>query len=127
MKEVFAATPRMFELIRKYKIKVAWGSDLLFSSEIARRQGTMLTHLSRWYSNAEALHMATSVNGKLLALSNLRNPYPGKLGVVEDGAFADLLVLNGNPLDNINLIADPDTSIAIVMKDGRIHKNSLRA
>jgi len=127
MKEVFAATPRMFELIRKYKINVAWGSDLLFSSEITRRQGTMLTHLSRWYSNAEALRMATSVNGKLLALSNLRNPYPGKLGVVEEGAFADLLLLNGNPLDNINLIADPDNNIAIVMKDGRIHKNSLRA
>jgi imidazolonepropionase-like amidohydrolase len=126
MKEVFAATPRLFELIRKFKINVAWGSDLLFSSEIARRQGLMLTRLSRWYSNAETLRMATSINGKLLALSNLRNPYPGKLGVVEEGALADLLLLNGNPLDNINLIEEPDANIAIIMKDGRIHKNTLR-
>ena len=87
----------------------------------------MLTHLSRWYTNAETLRMATSVNARLLALSNLRNPYPGKLGVVEAGAFADLLVLNGNPLENIKLIEDPGNSLAVVMKDGRVHKNTLRS
>ena len=52
----------------------------------------MLTHLARWYDNAEILTMATSGNAELLALSGPRNPYPGKLGVIEEGAFADLLV-----------------------------------
>ncbi len=51
--------------------------------------------------------MATSTNAELLALSGQRNPYPGKLGVVEQGALADLLLVDGNPLDNIKLVADP--------------------
>ena len=51
--------------------------------------------------------MATGTNAELLALSGKRSPYPGKLGVVEQGALADLLLVDGNPLENINLIADP--------------------
>jgi imidazolonepropionase-like amidohydrolase len=85
----------------------------------------MLTHLSQWYTNAEALRMATSINAQLLALSNLRTPYPGKLGVIEKGAFADLLVVNGNPLENIRLIEDPENNLAVIVKDGKIHKNIL--
>lgn len=123
--QIFAGTPKIFDFIRKYKIKTAWGSDLLFSPELMPRQNIMLTHLSRWYTNAETLRMVTSVNAELLALSNLRTPYPGKLGVIEKGAFADLLVLNGNPLENIRLIEDPGKNLAVVMKDGRIHKNTL--
>ena len=53
-----------------------------------------------------------------------RNPYPGKLGVVEQGALADLLLVDGNPLDNINLIADPAKNFKIIMKDGIIYKNT---
>jgi imidazolonepropionase-like amidohydrolase len=69
--------------------------------------------------------MATSTNAELLALSGKRNPYPGKLGVVEQGAFADLLLVDGNPLDNINLIADSANNFKIIMKDGKIYKNTL--
>ena len=69
--------------------------------------------------------MATSTNAELLALSGKRNPYPGKLGVVEQGALADLLLVDGNPLDDINLIADPGRSFKIIMKDGVIYKNAL--
>jgi imidazolonepropionase-like amidohydrolase len=69
--------------------------------------------------------MATSTNAELLALSGKRNPYPGKLGVVEQGALADLLLVDGNPLDNINLIADPANNLKIIMKDGVIYKNTL--
>jgi imidazolonepropionase-like amidohydrolase len=71
--------------------------------------------------------MATSTNGELLALTGLRNPYPGKLGVVEEGAFADLLLVDGNPLENIQLIKDPEKSFVVIMKDGTIYKNSLAA
>jgi imidazolonepropionase-like amidohydrolase len=67
--------------------------------------------------------MATSTNAELLALSGKRNPYPGKLGVVEQGAFADLLLVDGNPLDNIMLVADPAKNFLIIMKDGVIYKN----
>jgi hypothetical protein len=73
--------------------------------------------LTRWFTPAEALAMATSANGELLALSGLRNPYPGKLGVVEQGALADLIVVDGNSLENINLVADPANKFLIIMKE----------
>jgi imidazolonepropionase-like amidohydrolase len=79
----------------------------------------------RWYTPAEALKMATADNGELMALSGFINPYPGKLGVVEAGALADLLLVDGNPLEDINLVANPDQNFVVIMKDGRIYKNTL--
>ena len=60
-------------------------------------QGAILTTLERWYRPAEILKMATAVNGELLAMSGPRNPYPGKLGVIEAGALADLILVDGDP------------------------------
>jgi imidazolonepropionase-like amidohydrolase len=125
MRQVIAGTHNVYTLAKKYKIKTAFGTDILFSRALAERQGDGLVDLTRWYSPAEALIMATSTNAELLALSGLRNPYPGKLGVVEEGAFADLLLIDGNPLENIGLIADPGKNFLIIMKDGAIYKNAL--
>ena len=55
-----------------------------------------------------------------------RNPYPGKLGVVEKGALADLLLVDGDPIANIKLLEDPEKNLLVIMKDGRIYKNALR-
>jgi imidazolonepropionase-like amidohydrolase len=124
--EVFAGMDKAYELAKKHKLKTAWGTDVLFSQEIARRQGAILASLARWYTPPEILKMATADNAQLLTLSGLRNPYPGKLGVVEEGALADLLLVDGNPLENLKLIEDPDKNFVVIMKDGRIYKNSLR-
>jgi len=123
--EVWPGIARAYEFAKKYKIKTAWGTDVLFSRALAQRQGAILASLSRWYTPAEALVMATSTNAELLALSGKRNPYPGKLGVVEEGALADLLLVDGNPLENINLVADPGKNFVVIMKDGKIYKNTL--
>ena len=123
--EVFPGIARTYELAKKYKIKTAWGTDVLFQPALARQQGAILASVTRWYTPAEALIMATSTNAELLALSGKRNPYPRKLGVVEQGAYADLLLVNGNPLEDINLVADPDRNFLIIMKDGKIYKNAL--
>jgi imidazolonepropionase-like amidohydrolase len=125
--QVFAATDSAYQLATKHKIKTAFGSDLLFSEALATRQGTMLTHLTRWYTNSDILKMATGGNAELLGLCGPRNPYPGKLGVVEAGAFADLLLVDGNPIENIDLIATPDKNFLIIMKDGKIYKNTLNS
>jgi imidazolonepropionase-like amidohydrolase len=122
--EVVAGMDTAYRLARKYKLKTAWGTDVLFSPDLARRQGELLVKLERWYSPAEALIMATRTNAELLAMSGKRNPYPGKLGVVEEGALADLLLIDGNPLQNIKLIADPARSFLVIMKDGKIYKNA---
>jgi imidazolonepropionase-like amidohydrolase len=125
--QVIAGTNTVYALAKEHKIKTAFGSDLLFSDKITERQGLMLTHLTRWYDNADILKMATSINAELLAMSGPRNPYPGKLGVIEEGALADLLVIDGNPIDHIELIARPDRNFMIIMKDGRIYKDTLRS
>jgi imidazolonepropionase-like amidohydrolase len=123
--EVWPGISRTYELAKKYKIKTAWGTDVLFSRAMAAQQGAILASLARWYTPAEALAMATGTNAELLALSGKRNPYPGKLGVVEEGALADLLLVDGNPLEDLNLVADPDKNFLIIMKDGKIFKDSL--
>jgi imidazolonepropionase-like amidohydrolase len=121
--QVLAGTPKLYGYVKKYGIKTAFGSDILFSPEFAERQGVLLTHLTRWYGNADILKMATSVNAELLALSGPRNPYPEKLGVVENGAYADLLLLAGDPLQDVHLLAAPDKNLLLIMKNGTIHKD----
>ena len=123
--EVWPGIARTYELAKKYKIKTAWGTDVLFSHALAQQQGAILASLVRWYSPAQALAMATGTNAELLALSGKRNPYPGKLGVVEEGALADLVLVDGDPIANINLIADPDKNFVVIMKDGKVYKNIL--
>ena len=123
--EVFAGTENAYKLAKKYNIKTAFGTDILFNAGAATRQGAYLAKMIRWYTPAEALKMATADNGELMALSGFINPYPGKLGVVESGALADLLLVDGNPLENIQLVADPDKSFLVIMKDGTIYKNTL--
>ena len=124
--EVFAGTDKTYKLAKKYKIKTAFGTDILFSPQLAPRHGELLTKLVQWYTPAETLVMATGTNAQLLALSGKRNPYPGKLGVVEEGALADLLLVDGDPIANIKLIEDPEKNLLVIMKDGRIYKNALR-
>jgi imidazolonepropionase-like amidohydrolase len=114
-----------YALAKKYKIQTAFGTDTLFDPKLAERQGKQLAKLVRWYTPAKVLQMATADNAELLALSGPRNPYPGKLGVVEEGALADLVLVDGDPIANIQLIADPDKNFVVIMKDGKIHKNKL--
>jgi imidazolonepropionase-like amidohydrolase len=123
--QVFAGTDNAYKLAKKYKVKTAFGTDILFDAKLAERQGAQLAKLVRWYTPAEALKMATGDNGELLALSGFINPYPGKLGVIEHGSLADLLLVNGNPLEEIKLIEDPAKNFAVIMKDGKIYKNLL--
>jgi imidazolonepropionase-like amidohydrolase len=123
--QMFSGTDNAYALARKHKIKTAWGSDTLFDAKLAARQGAQLAKLTRWYAPAEILRMATADNAELLALSSLRSPYEGRLGVVQEGALADLLLMNGDPIANIGLIEDPEKNFSVIMKDGTIYKNAV--
>ena len=89
-------------------------------------------------SNFEVLKQLTSTAGELPALSGPRNPYKdGKLGVIEEGAYADLLLVDGNPLEDITVIggtnawfdADPEfkliPTLHLIMKGGKIYRNDI--
>ena len=124
--QVFAGTDNGLHTCEKTQDqdRLRLGSAVLRA--IAERQGTMLTHLARWYANADILTMATAGNAELLAMSGPRNPYPGKLGVVEEGAFADLLLVDVNPARGHRASSPIRTRIfMVIMKDGKVYKNTL--
>ena len=124
-RQVYAGTDAAYKFAKAFNLRTAWGTDILFDSKMTVHQGAILTTLERWYRPVEILKMATSVNGELLSLSGPRNPYPGKLGVIEAGALADLIVVDGDPLANLKLIADPEKNFLVIMKDGRVVKDAL--
>ena len=120
---VTAGTDRAYELARRHEVKVAWGSDILFDAAVAARQGRLLTKMTRWFTPLEVLTMATSTNAELLAASGERNPY-GRLGVVEPGALADLLLVDGDPSVDLDVLADPDRNLVAIIKDGVVHHDA---
>ncbi len=120
---VIEGQERVWPLAKRLGVKLAWGTDFLFEPEINAEQNAYLLRLRPWFTPAEILKLVTHDNAQLLALSGNRSPYQGRLGVVEEGALADLILVNGDPLANFELVADPATNFAMIMKDGRIYKN----
>jgi imidazolonepropionase-like amidohydrolase len=123
---MFAGTDTAYGLAKQYKLKTAWGTDILFDPSMTKNQGAILGTMTRWYSNDQILLMATGTNAELLAMSGPRNPYPDKIGVIEAGAYADLLLVDGDPIADIKLLADPEKNLKIIMKDGRFYKDTVR-
>lgn len=125
--EMRSGTDKAYALAKKYKVKTAWGTDCLFDAKLAQRQGKQLAKMTRWYTPFEVLKMATSTNAELLGLSGKRSPYTqGKLGEISEGAYADLILVDGNPLKEISLIANPDENFKLILKDGVVYKNTLQ-
>lgn len=118
-------TETAYQLAKKYNIKTAFGTDCLFQPAHSASRAGDLTKLLRWYTPYEILKMATSTNAQLLTMSGPRNPYPNKLGVIEEGAYADILLVDGNPLVNLKILEDFDKTILMIIKDGVIYKNTL--
>lgn len=125
-KPVIEGQEKVWPMAKKYGVKLAWGTDFLFEPDLNKLQNTFILRLQKWFTNVEIIKMITQDNGELLQLSGLRSPYPGKLGTVEEGALADLILVDGDPLKNLKLLADPEKNFLLIMKDGQIHKNSLQ-
>ncbi len=123
-KRMMTGTEKAYQFAKKYNIKTAFGTDVLFAPKKVSINGKQLAKLTRWYAPFEVLKMATHDNAQLLQLCGPRNPY-GVLGVVKEGALADLILVDGNPLENMDLIADPDKNFLLIMKDGKIFKNTV--
>jgi len=121
-KPVLEGQPKVWGWAKKHRVKIAWGTDFLFEPELNEQQNDYILRLKQWFSNAEILKMITYDNAQLLQLSGLRSPYQGKLGVIEQGALADLILVDGNPLEDLSLLADPEGKFAVIMKGGIIYQ-----
>lgn len=116
----------LMKACKKHNAKVLFGTDMVASIESKKAQVTEFTLRKEWFSNVEILKQATSSNAEALELTGPRNPYPGKLGVIEEGAYADILLINGNPLKNLDILLNPEENLLLIMKDGKIHKNIIK-
>lgn len=123
--EVARGTVRAFEEGRAEGVSMAFGTDILMNPGGSRSQGRQLAKLTRFMPPLEALRMATGAAGELLALSGPRAPYPGRLGVIAEGALADILVWDGDPEADLAFLGDPDANLRLVMKGGRVYKEAL--
>ena len=121
-KPVIDAQQHIWGRAKAAGVKLAWGTDILFDPAVNEQQTHFLLKLTPWFSPAEILKLATHDNAQLLALSGPRSPYQGELGVVREGALADLILVDGDPLANLELIADPARNFVVIMKDGAIVK-----
>jgi imidazolonepropionase-like amidohydrolase len=122
---VIEGQPRVWEAAKRLGVKLAWGTDFLFEPDLNATQNANILELTQWFTPAEILKLITHDNAKLLALSGPRSPYQGQLGVVREGALADLILVNGDPLANLDLVADPARNFAVIMKNGAIVKNAM--
>lgn len=117
---------RAMQLAKKYHLNLAFGTDVICAPENNVWQLELLDRFSAYLSKFEILRMATSGNAKLFELSGKRHPYQaGPLGVIKPGAYADLLIVEGDPLQDLKVLVDFENNLKMIMKDGRVFKNTL--
>jgi imidazolonepropionase-like amidohydrolase len=112
----------VWPMAKRLGVKLAWGTDFLFDPALNGEQNAYIVRLKPWFTPAEILKLVTHDNAQLLALSGPRSPYAGELGVVREGALADLILVRGDPVADIELLADPAANFAVIMKDGVVVK-----
>jgi imidazolonepropionase-like amidohydrolase len=114
--EVLDAGLGALELAHRAGLPIVYGTDLL--GGMHPRQLTELTLRAQVQPAADVLRAATTTAARLLRLE-------GRVGVVAPGAFADLLVVAGNPLEDLELLGDPARNLRLVVAAGRVHRNEL--
>jgi len=126
-RQAYAGIDNMFTLCKKIGFeKIVFGSDIIIDPDMIQRINDEFKFRAKWFTPAEILRQATSNGGELLAMSGPKNPYPGELGVIEEGAYADLLLINGDPLKDIKILTNAEENLALIMKDGKVYKNTVK-
>lgn len=122
-----AGARNQMRLLKEHAIeKVGFSSDIIGDPAALAKQNDEIKYRLEQWSSYEVLLQATSKNAELVALSGKLNPYTdGALGVIADGAYADLLLVDGNPIEDASVLVDYEANIDLVMKNGVVYKNTL--
>src|ERR1700687_2939786 len=107
---------KSLEICKRHGIPVAYGTDLLGQLQVA--QSDEFTLRAEVLSPADIIRSATTIGAQVVRME-------GKIGCLKPGAFADLLVVDGNPLKNLKLLQEQGQHFSVIMKAGRFHKNRL--
>jgi imidazolonepropionase-like amidohydrolase len=111
---------------KKYGVKMAFGTDAAGSPEMMEMQLAEFEAREPFFTPVEILRQATSNAGELLAMCNSRNPWKeAPLGVIEEGAWADMLIYSASPLEDIKVVMDYENKLKVVIKNGTVYKNTL--
>lgn len=109
----------------EHGVKTAWGSDVFGGDDVFVNFRQEFAYRDDFYAPIEQMHQVTGINGEMLAMSGLKNPYPeGALGVIAEGAYADIILVDGDPSKDIRILMDT-ANVSVIMKDGEIYKNTL--
>ena len=127
LNKVCKGTAFVYKTAKKYpKLKITYGTDIFNSPDQIKEQVKMMDRLSEWYEPVEILKMATGNCTELYKLSGMKDPYPdGDIGVIKEGAYADVVLLEGNPLEDIKVLGELD-NLLVIIKDGQIFKNIMK-
>jgi len=124
-RQVAEGAPQAIAWAKQYGVRILWGTDVFFGDDAFVNFRQEFAYRDRFFTPIEQMQQVTGNNGEILALSTWKDPYPhGDLGVIEEGAYADILLIDGDPTQDIRLFMDSD-NIDLIMKDGRIYKNEL--
>ena len=124
-RQVNEGADQMLRWVAEHKVDAFGGSDLWTYDIIPIVPQDMIVR-KRWFSDVEILRQNTSNAAKWLAKSGPKNPYKdGPLGVIQEGAYADMILVEGNPVTDMTVLGDYDKNIPVVIKDGKIFKNTL--
>lgn len=114
------------ELINKYNIKILFGSDvMMFGPGYQLPEDDDLCYYKRRFGDYKTLLALTGNANDIIKMTTYQNPYQdGDIGLLKEGSYADILLVEGNPLDNVEILTEPQ-NIKLIMKDAHVYKNTL--
>ena len=114
----------MFTWMAKYDVPMFQGGDV-FTYDLLPKAILNLTILERWFSPVQALKSATSTAGEWLMKTGPKNPWKeAQLGTLREGSYADVILVNGNPLEDLKVLNDSD-NVQLVIVNGKVYKDIL--
>jgi len=122
LKTVVNGLENTLGLFEKHQAQVLFGTDCVGNQDV---QHLEFKYRSRYFSSLEILRQATSNGGKAMRMCGKLYPYPGDIGVIKEGAMADMLIVKDNPLENAAILSDFEEQILLIMKDGKVFKDRL--